>query len=82
MTLFLHTGMYQPCSLSGGLVHCLSQGNSVALPPLQTSLLRSLKPTERVVKHMEKLDQESDDEAENERKKQEAKELELDAFGF
>lgn len=47
-----------------------------------TSLLRSLKPTERVVKHMEKLDQESDDEAENERKKQEAKELELDAFGF
>lgn len=49
---------------------------------LQTSLLRSLKPTERVVKHMEKLDKEPDDEAENERKKQEAKELELDAFGF
>lgn len=47
-----------------------------------TSLLRSLKPTERVVKHMEKLDKEPDDEAENERKKQEAKELELDAFGF
>lgn len=49
---------------------------------LQTSLLRSLKPTERVVKHMEKLDQEPEDEAEIERKKQEAKELELDAFGF
>lgn len=49
---------------------------------LQTSLLRSLKPTERVVKHMEMLDQEPEDEAEIERKKQEAKELELDAFGF
>lgn len=49
---------------------------------IQTSLLRSLKPTERVVKHMEKLDQEPEDEAEIERKKQEAKELELDAFGF
>lgn len=47
-----------------------------------TSLLRSLKPTERVVKHMEKLDQAPEDEAEIERKKQEAKELELDAFGF
>lgn len=48
----------------------------------QTSLLRSLKPTERVVKYMEKLDSNPEAEAEAERKKQEAKELEFDAFGF
>ncbi|XP_045606168.1 wings apart-like protein homolog [Procambarus clarkii] len=48
-----------------------------------TSLLRSLKPTERVVKYMEKLDaSEEEAEAEIERKKQEAKEMEFDAFGF
>lgn len=34
------------------------------------------------MKHMERLDQEPEDEAEIERKKQEAKELEMDAFGF
>lgn len=48
----------------------------------QTSLLRSLKPTERVVKYMEKLDSNPEAEAEEERKKQEAKEMEFDAFGF
>lgn len=48
----------------------------------QTSLLRSLKPTERVVKYMEKLDNNAEEEEEKERKKQEAKELEFDAFGF
>nr|XP_053628469.1 wings apart-like protein homolog [Cherax quadricarinatus] len=48
-----------------------------------TSLLRSLKPTECVVKYMEKLDSsEEEAAAEIERKKQEAKELEFDAFGF
>ncbi|KAK4290117.1 hypothetical protein Pmani_036966 [Petrolisthes manimaculis] len=47
-----------------------------------TSLLRSLKPTERVVKYMEKLDNSPEVEKEVERKKQEAKEMEFDAFGF
>ncbi|KAK3864719.1 hypothetical protein Pcinc_029613 [Petrolisthes cinctipes] len=47
-----------------------------------TSLLRSLKPTERVVKYMEKLDSNPEVEKEEERKKQEAKEMEFDAFGF
>ncbi|ROT79628.1 wings apart-like protein homolog [Penaeus vannamei] len=47
-----------------------------------TSLLRSLKPTQRVVKYMEKLDRTEQEEAEEERKKQEQKELEFDAFGF
>lgn len=49
---------------------------------MQTSLLRSLKPTQRVVKYMEKLDRTEQEEAEEERKKQEQKELEFDAFGF
>ncbi|XP_071515023.1 uncharacterized protein wapl isoform X3 [Panulirus ornatus] len=47
-----------------------------------TSLLRSLKPTERVVKYMEKLDSNPEEEEEMDRKKQEAKEMDFDAFGF
>ncbi|KAK7073967.1 hypothetical protein SK128_000456 [Halocaridina rubra] len=47
-----------------------------------TSLLRSLKPTEKVVKYMEKQDASADDEPEAEKKMEEEEESEVYAFGF
>lgn len=49
----------------------------------QTSLLRSLKPTERVVKYMDNLDRSPEEEAEEKLKKEkEAEAIAYEAFGF
>ena len=49
----------------------------------QTRLLKSLKPTEKLVKYMERLDKTPEELAEEERKREEkAKAMAFDAFGF